>query len=153
MSPPFKKILCAVDFDRNSMSALDFAGVLARQNDAFLHGLHVVVVALGNLGYPARPYQQLAHAERQNLQTLLDAHVPSGVLHESIVRLGNPAEEIVAAADELGVDLIVVASHGRGGLSRAIFGSVTEEVLRSSHRPVLIFKPDVAPAVINSSAV
>jgi hypothetical protein len=42
MAPMFKKILCAVDFDRNSMAALDFAGFLAKQNNAFLHSLHVV---------------------------------------------------------------------------------------------------------------
>ena len=153
MGPTFKKILCAVDFDRNSMAALDFAGVLAHENDAFLHGLHVVVVPMGGLGYPERPYQQLAHAEQQNLQTLLDAHVPSAVRHESTVRIGNPAEEIVMAADELGVDLIVVATHGRGGLSRAIFGSVAEGVLRSSHQPVLTIKPEFSSPIVCSGAV
>jgi universal stress protein A len=140
MAPMFKKILCAVDFDRNSMAALDFAGSLAKQNNAFLHGLHVVAVPMSGLGYPGEPYKRLGQVEQQNLQTLLSAHVPAEVGCESIVRVGNPAEQIVSAADELEVDLIVIATHGRGGLSRAIFGSVAQGVLRSSHRPVLTLK-------------
>ncbi|MBV8136230.1 MAG: universal stress protein [Deltaproteobacteria bacterium] len=136
----FKKILCAIDFDRNSMAALDFAGSLAKQNNAFLHGLHVVSVPMGGLGYPGEPYKRLGQVEQQNLQTLLNAHVPAEVRCESMVRVGKPAEQIVTAADELEVDLIVMATHDRGDVSRAIFGSVAESVLRTSHRPVLTVK-------------
>jgi universal stress protein A len=148
MAAMFKKILCAVDFDRNSMAALDFAGSLAKQNNAFLHGLHVVSVPMSGLGYPGEPYKRLGQVEQQNLETLLSAHVPAEVCCESIVRVGNPAQQIVTAADELGVDLIVMATHGRGRVSRTIFGSVAQGVLRRSPRPVLTLKPGSLSAAL-----
>jgi nucleotide-binding universal stress UspA family protein len=54
--------------------------------------------------------------------------------------LGKPAEEIVNYANKNKVDLIVMASHGRSGISRWAYGSVAEKVLRSSCVPVLLIK-------------
>lgn len=51
---------------------------------------------------------------------------------------GQPHVEIVDYADEHGVDLVVMGSHGRGGVRRALLGSVAERVLRTTHRPVLV---------------
>jgi nucleotide-binding universal stress UspA family protein len=55
-----------------------------------------------------------------------------------LVRPGNPGDTIVAVAEELDADLIVMASHARSGLSRILLGSVAEEVLRHAHRPLLV---------------
>lgn len=59
------------------------------------------------------------------------------------VRVGRPAEEIIRAAQTTGADLIVMSTHGRGGLQRWAFGSVTDEVLRSRAAPVLVVPPGV----------
>lgn len=59
------------------------------------------------------------------------------------VLLGNPAEEITAFAKESGADLIAIASHGRSGISRWAFGSVTDKVFRASSVPVLMIKAPV----------
>jgi nucleotide-binding universal stress UspA family protein len=59
---------------------------------------------------------------------------------EAIVSVGNPAERIVSLARELGVDLIVLSSHGRSGLARQVFGSVAEEVMRAAECPVTVVK-------------
>jgi len=56
------------------------------------------------------------------------------------VLLGNPAEEIVAIADELEVDLVLMATHGRSGVGRWAFGSVADKVLRASNVPVLMIR-------------
>jgi nucleotide-binding universal stress UspA family protein len=56
------------------------------------------------------------------------------------VRAGNPAREIVAAARELGVDVIVMGTHGRTGLSHALMGSVAERVVRLAPCPVLTLR-------------
>ena len=56
------------------------------------------------------------------------------------VSVGNAADEIIKAANELGVDLIAISTHGRSGLSRWALGSVTERVIRSGERPVLVVR-------------
>ena len=53
------------------------------------------------------------------------------------IRFGNPADEIIKSADEINADLIAMSTHGRSGLSRWAFGSVTEKVLRAGSRPML----------------
>ncbi|MBW3632508.1 MAG: universal stress protein, partial [Chloroflexi bacterium] len=69
----------------------------------------------------------------------------SGVAVEQITAAGEPDEEIVAIAERRGVDMIAMASHGRGALGRAIFGSVADRVARSATVPVLILRtPDEA---------
>lgn len=54
--------------------------------------------------------------------------------------IGNAAEEIIRAADEISVDLIAMSTHGRHGISRWAFGSVTDKVLRGGHKPMLIVR-------------
>ena len=56
------------------------------------------------------------------------------------VVVGNAAEEIIKAADEINVDLIAMSTYGRSGISRWAFGSVTDKVLRGGHRPVLVVR-------------
>ena len=57
-----------------------------------------------------------------------------------MLRVGNSAEEIIQAADEIGVDLIAMSTHGRHGLSRWAFGSVADKVLRGGRNPVLMVR-------------
>ena len=64
----------------------------------------------------------------------------SGVAVELLVAEGEPDEEIVATAERRGVDMIVMASHGRGTFGRAIFGSVADRVVRTTSVPVLILR-------------
>jgi nucleotide-binding universal stress UspA family protein len=56
------------------------------------------------------------------------------------VAIGHAADEIIRAADELNVDFIAMSSHGRSGLSRWAFGSVTDRVVRGGNKPVLVVK-------------
>ena len=56
------------------------------------------------------------------------------------VGIGNSAEEIIKAADEIDVDLIAMSTHGRHGISRWAFGSVTDRVLRGGHKPMLMVR-------------
>jgi nucleotide-binding universal stress UspA family protein len=59
---------------------------------------------------------------------------------ESLVRRGNPTEQIVTAARETGADLIAMSTHGRGGLGRLVFGSVAQAVLHQVDTPVLLMR-------------
>jgi nucleotide-binding universal stress UspA family protein len=65
----------------------------------------------------------------------------TGVNVERVVAAGEPDEEIVSAAAHHGVELIAMASHGRGAIGRAIFGSVADRVARTATVPVLIVRP------------
>ena len=60
--------------------------------------------------------------------------------HVSVIDGGKAAETIMQAAERLNVDAISLGSHGRGGLARALLGSVAEEVVRRSTRPVLVVR-------------
>ena len=63
-----------------------------------------------------------------------------GATVKTMTGVGNAAEEIISAAKETNVDLIAMSTHGRSGLSRLAFGSVTDRVLRGGAKPVLVVR-------------
>jgi nucleotide-binding universal stress UspA family protein len=63
-----------------------------------------------------------------------------GVTVKTKVALGDAADEIIKVADEIRADLIAMSTHGRSGISRWAFGSVTDKVLRGGNKPVLIVR-------------
>jgi nucleotide-binding universal stress UspA family protein len=83
--------------------------------------------------------QSALEAELENdAQALRDAGFNVSVT----VRFGDPAEEIVEYARYPGVDMIVMATHGRTGLMRFVLGSVAEQVIRNVHIPVMLIRPN-----------
>jgi nucleotide-binding universal stress UspA family protein len=80
-------------------------------------------------------------ARRVRLGHLAAGLVAKGAPTDTEVRVGEPAEQIVAAATDAGADLIAMATHGRAGLTRAFLGSVAERVLTASPIPVLMVRP------------
>jgi nucleotide-binding universal stress UspA family protein len=98
-------------------------------------------------------WTRTAKADMDEAEALLSG---SGVTVEQVVTEGEPDEEIVAAAARRGVQMIAMASHGRGAVGRAIFGSVADRVARTAPVPVLILRPpdeDVVPSVAVSRIV
>ncbi len=93
----------------------------------------------------ARRGQALARV-RAELDRYLEEAVAGlplqGVTVEQAVRIGDAAEEIIKYAREQNVDLIMMATHGRTGLSRAISGSVADRVVTSGAAPVLLVRPE-----------
>jgi nucleotide-binding universal stress UspA family protein len=80
---------------------------------------------------------RIAEASRAALDSLVAKRQGSGVAVDGILREGVAWEEIDRVADEIDADMIVIGTHGRGGLARALLGSVAENVVRTAHRPVL----------------
>ena len=74
-----------------------------------------------------------------------------GIDVHSEIRAGRPDEQILAAGRELGVDLIAMSTHGRGGLGRLLFGSVAEHVLRHAEVPVFLVRQKQRPAMRSST--
>ena len=141
---PFKKILCPTDFSELSYEAIKTAGELAFHFGSELCLLHVVspmpVVPMG--GGPATfnvPLyeQELETSSKRSLEEILNQLEWKDLRARLIVLRGNPADEIARTADEEEVDLIIIATHGRTGVDRLVFGSVAEKVVRHSKCPVL----------------
>jgi len=128
--------LCPVSFDANSIAALDVASELAQGENATIYLLHVVP-APPIPSVPLEPYPQTEHDARAKLQELAQARLEGKVKYEILARSGDPARIVIAVVEEVGADSIVMATHGRTGVSHFFLGSVAERVVRESPRPVL----------------
>ena len=82
-----------------------------------------------------------AEARRKLEATALEA-LDGEVPYSTMTRVGDPIAEILRAEKELGIDLVVMATHGRKGVWRVALGSVAEKVVRSSTCPVLTTVPE-----------
>jgi nucleotide-binding universal stress UspA family protein len=121
--------------------------------DSELHVVHVGVVPIflesypGTLGYERRLYEQIEEDSRELLRKQSwQVKAAGGTVAGTHLRMGQVALEIVALAEELGADLIVMGSRGLGGVRRALMGSVSDSVLRHAHCPVLVVRPEKGQA-------
>lgn len=135
-------ILVPTDGSAPARTALDRAIELARTYDATLHVVSVVDVGdAGVLSMERAPVDDVQRSLRGRAERMVDDAVElaeeAGVRAESTVVLGVPHVEILDAAEEVGADLVVMGTHGRKGLKRALIGSVTERVVRQCDAPVL----------------
>jgi universal stress protein A len=142
--PQFKKILCPVDFDQNSLLALRLASELAQERKATLHLLHVVPMPPGP--EVALPFGKMEAAARSKLEKLARQKIDRKASYEVDVMMGDPGVEVLQLARRLHADLIVMATHGRKGLRRLVLGSIAERVVREAPCPVLTVKPKTPAA-------
>ncbi len=148
MESKFARILCPIDFSDNSLRALDQAIELAQRDGAVLYLMNVVFVRAGDVS-DVRHYVSISTASAKSQLDRIARQRLGAIPHEIVVEIGNPSELIEKAAEDLDVDLIAMATHGRTGVSRFFLGSVAEEVVRTSKRPVLTFGPETAIAQSN----
>ena len=147
----FRRILVATDFTETSDRALEAALELASRLGASLTVMHAYEIPI--LGVPdgalvATPELavRLSEAARTALDATLKRVEGRGVRVEAVLREGVAWEEIDHVADEIDADVIVIGTHGRRGLARALLGSVAENVIRTTYRPVLtIHGPPLGP--------
>ncbi len=133
-----KRILCPVDRSPSSLQAFDYAIALARWRGARLH-LMEVIEAPNHYGVPVETRAEL---ERDLKQALVSRRV-SDVKVTISLRQGNVVQEILAQVEKSRSDLVVIGSHGRGGVQRLVLGSIAEKVLRLSPCPVLTVRRGV----------
>ena len=140
-----KKILVPTDFSPASEKALQYARRLAEEFDAEVTLLHVLEwdtssVFAGLPGAPAFAEEELASVET-NLRALIDSTPTTGAAAtKSTIRTGFATHEIVEAAKELDVDLIIIATHGFTGWKYFAIGSTAERVVRAASCPVLVVR-------------
>jgi nucleotide-binding universal stress UspA family protein len=139
------RILVPIDFSAGSLRALDYAVELNRTLGGETEALLVVeAVHLSNPGSVLGPGKNLrmlvdeqCRAGQTELEQLKAEYGRKGVEVGIRLELGSPADTICAVAKKDGVGMIVMATHGRTGLSHLILGSVAEHVVRLAPCPVL----------------
>ncbi len=132
-----KHILVPTDCSETSESALAAAVEIARMFHAQLTLLHVWSVP--NMGYAEGLNWPLAKMEKAAGAALGEVQVRARTMHvetDSVLQIGAESERIVELVEARGIDLVVMGTHGRRGLSRVFLGSVAEKVVRLSPAPV-----------------
>ena len=146
MAIKLQRILCPTDFSESSEHALIYAFSFAQQYGATLYLLHVVEPLTPVPGVDMGPI--LSYDDRPNvldrIQELLEETIPEGIKGKigvkPLISRGAPFLEIIRTAREENIDLIVIATHGRSGLSRLVYGSTAESVLVGVKNPILLIK-------------
>jgi nucleotide-binding universal stress UspA family protein len=135
-----KQIVAGVDGSKESLAAARAAFDLAQRYQARLLLVQVAPPVVGPgeppFGMPGLDDALLARAEDELESTWRQLGQPGGV--ERLAVIGAPAETICATAQARDADLVVVGSHGRGGMARVLLGSVAERVVRLAGRSVLV---------------
>ena len=140
-----KKVLVPVDFSPCSRKALQYAVAFARQFRAHLTLLHVLPAnyfigsEFGPIDFPL-PEKELREGSERELAAVAAREVGTAAPVETVLRQGQPVQEIVRFASEADIDLILLSTHGRTGLKHVLMGSVAENVVRYSPCPVLVVR-------------
>jgi len=153
MIPKIKKILYATDLSENSAYAFRYAVNSAQKHGAKIHILHVMEEIKTNIlaaYYELEKLQEIREKGKQEIKDRIQKRLETFCQRELMkdpecrdlvaaaeVVEGDPAAEILRKADELGVDLVVMGTHGKGLLEHAFLGSVAEKVLHRIKIPVL----------------
>jgi nucleotide-binding universal stress UspA family protein len=146
----FQKILVCLDGSKLAEQILPYAAEQAARFGSSLVLFQVVSLAsvptpTGIESVPvAVPSDQLADVEAAARDYLNGLALPlrdKGVKLQCVTMVGHPAESIVSYAEENKFDLVAIATHGRSGLRRLVFGSVADYVIRKSGLPILLIKP------------
>jgi nucleotide-binding universal stress UspA family protein len=132
----FDRILAPTDFTEASELAVDWAVGLAERVGARITLMHAYEIPI--IGFPDGAL--VATASRMGLDSAVARRKGGKVAFDGILRTGIPWEEINHVADEIDASLIVIGTHGRRGLARALLGSTAEKVTRTAHRPVTLIR-------------
>ena len=149
----YEKILIPLDGSKIGEAALPYVEELVSklsprvkveltllQVVSFLTRYAVAGEAATPIFYTEKEMEQIQQEARDYLNRVGEGIRSKRVSVEIRVGIGSAADEIIKAADEINVDLIAMSTHGRSGISRWAFGSVTDRVLRGGHKPVLVVR-------------
>ncbi len=138
-----QKILCPVDFSAPSRNALRYANEFAKAMNAKITVMHVIQPQpiAADVNVPYVPLEiELEKNAKEDLARIVKEEVQEGVLVEQVMAFGLPSDCVIAQAQKENVDLIILGTHGRTGISRLLMGSTAENVIRHAARPVLVVK-------------
>lgn len=140
-------LLCPLDGSPFAEQALTHAQTLAQAMGMRMHLIAVAVpraVAMAPFGAEAlladSTAMQAEHETRETYLSEVAARCPEGTTWSAVSDM-SVAQGLLAAARSMGASGMAVATHGRGGFKRLVLGSVTDELLRNSEMPVLVYRP------------
>ncbi|MFZ5438483.1 MAG: universal stress protein [Myxococcota bacterium] len=148
-TPKLRRVLVTTDFSPLGNAAIRWAYALSDAGaEVILTHVTPTEGAATDLAELYAPALPLPHASPKveaevaaRLRALAEPYArPNVVTRTEVLRAGDPAAAILTLSEQLGVDTIVISSHGRSGVGRAVRGSVAEAVLRGAHRPVFVVK-------------
>ena len=145
-----KRILVATDGSPSSREATAFGLELAQEHAAEVTFVHVVPVldrSVAAIGVPAAVPHRIDELDRRPLEDALRLAAARNVEAKAELLAGRPVDEIVACADTMDADVIVVGSRGRGAVATTLLGSVSGGVLHEARRPVLVVRDLVSHVV------
>ncbi len=151
---PPRRILAATDMSENSRPALDFARRLRERFGSAVTVVHAHYFELppyfsaGRMATLARELDELKDQAAEHLRRVCTEVM--GDIADARVVERSPVEAVLETSESIAADLIVMGTHGRRGAARIWPGSVAEQVLRQSRRPVLAVRPGVRIADIRS---
>jgi nucleotide-binding universal stress UspA family protein len=142
-----KTILVPTDFSEAAREALRYACMLADVSGASLEVFHAVETPYLTGGYmevyvaPPDLFEKVEAAARTELEKWLPAEQITKYRVKFVLRIGSPAQEVLSYLRERpDIDLVVMATHGRGAVTRLMMGSVTDKVVRSAPCPVVTIR-------------
>lgn len=144
----FKHILLPLDGSPLSEHSIPYAAEVARKFGGHIHLLRCMMLpeatVVGMDVTLPTMYADVQRVEKEHLERYLEriSREPelNGLVHSTHIPLGAPGQAILDHSEEFKCDLIVMSSHGRSGLSRFVYGSVSEKVLHHARCPVLVVK-------------
>ena len=144
---PFRNILFPTDFTLHARAALKYAAAFAREGGGrvVLFSVQSGTVPANLLTLPERVFEDTDKRWLQQLRTdvreLLSDPMFDGLEVEPVILEGEPAPMIASAVHDFDIDLVTIVTHGRKGLSRALWGSTAEEIIAEAPCPVLTIRP------------
>jgi len=157
----FKRLLVPLDGSRFGSRALRYATEVAQRFGAEVILIRVIrpttpviVVGAHNVASPAESeiaVQAAFEADKRNatrakryLSDKIRAIKPRHIKASYQVAIGDPAQSIIEFSKKKNIDLVVMTTHGKSGLKRAVIGSIADVVIRESGKPVLVIRPQTS---------
>jgi len=137
-----QNVLFATDFSPCSETALPYAVGLARRYGSTLYTVNVIREERSDV-HPLDPFY-LRHAAEKNMARLVKTETVAGIKHRELLREGKLSRVISALIRTLEIDVVVLGTHGRGGVAKLLLGSVAEQIVASAPCPVLTIGPHVS---------
>lgn len=134
----YKKLLFCTDGSSNSMCAQREALKLAKECSAELYIMMVVDLTDEFEALAPGLTEKLDRQAREIAENIASAAKSEGVRAEAVVREGEPNKKILEVAKEMGVDAIILGTHGRKGFMNTVMGSVTRKVIAEAFVPVIV---------------
>ena len=138
------RILIATDGSPSAQEAVDFGIELASDQGSTATFVHVVptldIVPMSGFGLTGAVQHELRERDTALIDEAWERAHEAGVTAYNALLRGDPVDEIVAYADAVDADLIVVGSRGHGAVASALLGSVSRGILREARRPVLVVR-------------